>query len=168
MKALHVLAVSLVVVAAFSWYLVYQKNMEITGLAVYDSPALSTENYAQSELRLDDNTISLISGCKKLTMVADERQIISIKNGAKGKIDFRPTSHDLAEDILGNFGIEVLKVKIENLQDGAYFANLVLRQDDRFFVVDSRPSDAIALAVRSDAPIYVKNSLMDEFGEDVC
>jgi bifunctional DNase/RNase len=165
---LQALALSLAIVAAFSWYLVYNENQKITGMAVYGTPELSVDGYLETSINLNTNSIVLVSGCRQLTLSATEEQINSIMDGAGGVVDFRPTSHDLINDVLEHYGIDVLEVKIENVQDGAYFSRLVVRQGDRFFSVDSRPSDAIALAVRQNAPVYVRSSLMEDYGKDAC
>ena len=128
MKSLHVVALSLAVVAVFSWYLVYNENQKITGMAVYGTPELSVDGYLETSINLNTNSIVLVSGCRHLTLSTTEEQISSIKNGANGIVDFRPTSHDLINDVMEHYGIQVLKVKIETIHDGAYFAKLIVRQ----------------------------------------
>jgi bifunctional DNase/RNase len=59
-------------------------------------------------------------------------------------------------------------VKIESFSGGAYFAKLLLQQGNKILNLDSRPSDAIAIAVRTNAPVYVSKDIMTMMGENVC
>ena len=67
----------------------------------------------------------------------------------------RPMTHDLIKAILGQTGWHVQKVVIRGISGGAYLADLVLEKNGQTEVIDSRPSDAMAIAVRSDAKIFV-------------
>ncbi|MCS7225216.1 MAG: bifunctional nuclease family protein [Armatimonadetes bacterium] len=71
----------------------------------------------------------------------------------------RPMTHDLMRDILRELGIQLLRVEITDIQDNTFYACLVLRGNGRIQFVDARPSDAIALALRMDAPIYVSETV---------
>lgn len=88
-----------------------------------------------------------------------EAEAIRIK--VKGmKID-RPLTHDLLRDALEQLGARVEKIVIDNLEKGTFFAKLVLRTVAGEEVrVDARPSDAIALALRADAPIFVEEDVL--------
>lgn len=76
-----------------------------------------------------------------------------------GEAAARPLTHDLMKSALERVGVGVRKVVIHALRDRTYLANLVLERDGEDVVVDSRPSDAIALAVRFGQPIYVEPEL---------
>lgn len=73
----------------------------------------------------------------------------------------RPQTHDLLKSILEAFAVNVQEVVIHDLQDGTFYANIIL---DDGTIIDARPSDAIALAVRTHAPIYVLESVLEEAG----
>jgi len=86
---------------------------------------------------------------------------------ALNKIDpERPLSHDLFKTIMGNFQATVVKVIISKYENGTFFADLYLNTNDGTLILDSRPSDAIALAIRYKAPIYVNKEIMEEAGVD--
>jgi bifunctional DNase/RNase len=74
----------------------------------------------------------------------------------------RPLTHDLLRDALAALGASVSRVTVTELRDRTFFAELELRIDGRTVRVSSRPSDAIALAVRVDAPIYAAEDVLDE------
>jgi len=73
-----------------------------------------------------------------------------------------PLTHDLFFDLLLEVGVTVQRVVITELRESTYFAELVLGQGDRIMVLDSRPSDAIAMALRASAPIYVAQSVLNQ------
>jgi hypothetical protein len=76
----------------------------------------------------------------------------------------RPMTHDLIRDLLDALGADVVRVVITELRTATYFAEIVLRQGDRELPVSSRPSDAVAVAVRTGTPLYVADDLMDNEG----
>lgn len=81
------------------------------------------------------------------------------------KVDVpRPMTHDLMKDLLGALGAELVRVVVTEVRDGTYFAALELRSGGQQLSVSSRPSDAIALAARTEAPIFVADELMDTSG----
>jgi len=73
----------------------------------------------------------------------------------------RPLTHDLMLQTLETLGAEITSVVVVDLQEGTYYAELHLKQQDRTYLVDSRPSDAIALAVRRDIPVYANEDLLE-------
>jgi hypothetical protein len=74
----------------------------------------------------------------------------------------RPLTHDLFYDLLLQLGITVQRIVITELKESTYFAELILGQGDKVLVLDSRPSDAIAMALRASAPIYVTQQVLDQ------
>ena len=84
----------------------------------------------------------------------------------------RPLTHDLMTDILGQLEVQVLRVTVTELRDNTFYAAITILQDGSEVEIDSRPSDAIALAVRTDAPIFADDRVIEESaiefeGEDV-
>ena len=74
----------------------------------------------------------------------------------------RPMTHDLVVDVVDKTGYTVDRVEINDVEEETYFATIFLVKDDEVIEIDSRPSDAIAIAMRAEAPIYVtENVLMD-------
>ena len=76
----------------------------------------------------------------------------------------RPLTHDLLKSIIETLGGEVLHILISGLEKNTYFARIVLDVDGDTMEIDSRPSDAIALGVRVNAPIYVADEVMEQAG----
>ncbi len=76
----------------------------------------------------------------------------------------RPMTHDLLRDLFESVGAEVLDVVIDELREGTFFAKIRYIHEGDEDQLDSRPSDAVALAVRVDAPIYVAPDVLEEAG----
>jgi uncharacterized protein len=72
----------------------------------------------------------------------------------------RPMTHDLTRNLIRHLNSQLEKVVITELKDDTFFATLWLMQDNESITIDARPSDAIALALRADCPIYVAEQVM--------
>jgi len=76
----------------------------------------------------------------------------------------RPMTHDLVTDVLGHLEAEVISVTVTELRENTFYARITIQQNGSEIEVDSRPSDAIALAVRSGAKIFAADDVIDENG----
>jgi bifunctional DNase/RNase len=74
----------------------------------------------------------------------------------------RPLTHDLLRNVLESLGAQVLRINIVDLREDVFYARIVLRVGDREIEIDSRPSDALALAVRVHVPVFVEEAVMQE------
>ncbi|MCL6533499.1 MAG: bifunctional nuclease family protein [Armatimonadetes bacterium] len=77
----------------------------------------------------------------------------------------RPLTHDLMRNILMRLGVSVDRVVIDDLWQGTFYAKIYLLHGDEEIEIDSRPSDAIALALRFRAPIYMVESVLEAEGQ---
>ena len=73
----------------------------------------------------------------------------------------RPLTHDLMRNAFDELGVRVRQAVITAVRDNTFYAELHLSRGDELFVVDCRPSDAVAVALRADAPIFVNEAVMD-------
>jgi len=76
----------------------------------------------------------------------------------------RPMTHDLFTDVISELQAEVVRVEVTELRENTFYARITIVQDGRELEIDSRPSDAIALAVRCDARIYASDDVIAESG----
>ena len=76
----------------------------------------------------------------------------------------RPMTHDLLTEVVSELNGEVVKVTVTELRENTYFARITIVQDGQEVEIDSRPSDAIALAVRCEAQIFAADDVVDESG----
>jgi len=87
-------------------------------------------------------------------------EAISINSARNHEILPRPFTHDLFLDLCGKFGIALRYLQIDSIEDGIYYAQLVLVRENREEYLDCRPSDGIALALRGEVPIFVEESVL--------
>lgn len=76
----------------------------------------------------------------------------------------RPLTHDLLKSVIGELGGTVSHILVNDIQDNTFYARIVVEQGAHTVEIDARPSDAIALAVRTEVPIYVENHVIDQLG----
>ncbi len=76
----------------------------------------------------------------------------------------RPLTHDLLKIVLDTFQAKVVKIEVVALKDETYYAKIYIEGDNRLFVIDARPSDSIALAMRTKSTIFVDPKVMDQNG----
>jgi bifunctional DNase/RNase len=74
----------------------------------------------------------------------------------------RPMTHDLMRDLLEQLDVEVDRIVVTDLRDGTFYAEIQMRRNGSNYAVSSRPSDAIALAARTGAPIFAAEPVLDE------
>ena len=74
----------------------------------------------------------------------------------------RPMTHDLMKNVFTMVNIIVNKIEVNDLKDNTFFARIFLKLADQEFIIDSRPSDAIAIALRTKAPIFVDKQVIDK------
>jgi bifunctional DNase/RNase len=78
----------------------------------------------------------------------------------------RPMTHDLFAKVLGDLAVTLERVVVTELRDRTFHAELILARGDEVRTVSARPSDAIALAVRTGSPVYAEDAVLDEAGVD--
>ena len=128
-------------------------SLEIMGLTYSES---STGAYV---LILGDKNSQ-----RRLPIVIGSAEAESIAVGIEKHKNGRPHTHDLFLRFAHEVGVEIMEVVINRVRDGVYYAMLVCRQGDELTMVDARPSDAIAIAVRLGCEIYAYESVMEEAG----
>ncbi|MGC6532897.1 MAG: bifunctional nuclease domain-containing protein [Flavobacteriales bacterium] len=101
---------------------------------------------------------------RKLPIVIGGHEAQAIAIELEKMTPSRPLTHDLFKSFSHSFGIEVEEVIIYNLIEGIFFAKLIATQDGRKAEIDSRTSDAVALAVRFNCPIYCYDFILDSAG----
>jgi bifunctional DNase/RNase len=98
-----------------------------------------------------DRTLPIWIGLLEATAIATEME----------KIEFaRPMTHDLSVNLLRKMEINIPKIEISDLKDNTYYALITLKQGEREITVDARPSDAVAIALRAKAQIFVNESVL--------
>lgn len=78
----------------------------------------------------------------------------------------RPSTHDLIKNIFENLNTKILKTTIVDLKDNTFYANITIETNGIIKEIDSRPSDAIAIALRAKSPIFISQNIMHQVGMD--
>jgi bifunctional DNase/RNase len=107
------------------------------------------------------------SGTRYLPIWIGAGEATAIAFALEGVRPPRPLTHDLLKISLEALEATVSRVVVTEMRDGIYYADLVLARDGREITVSSRPSDAIALAARTEAPIFVSPQVLEESGVEI-
>jgi len=104
------------------------------------------------------------NGSRLLQIVIGLTEALAIDRRVKGVQLQRPMTHDLLANVIEALGGELEKIVVNDLQEHTFYAKLVIRHNGALVEVDSRPSDAIALGVASDVPLYIADHVLNEAG----
>ncbi len=106
-------------------------------------------------------------GTKRLPIAIGKFEANSIGMKLENLQPKRPITHDLIYTMLKTLGVNLIEVIITKVEEDIFYGEIVLEYDKKIYRIDSRPSDAIALAVRFDCPIYAYKSVIDKEGIDI-
>ncbi len=105
-----------------------------------------------------------LSGVRRLPIVIGSFEAQAIAVAMERMAPNRPLTHDLFKSTLDTFHIELKEVVINNLLDGIFYARLICLKDGDLYEIDSRTSDALAMAVRYSCPVYTYEFILDAAG----
>jgi len=131
-------------------------KLTITGL-VYNQTVVGTYGLVLSEE----------NGNRRFSVMIGEPEAQSIALKMNNKKSPRPLTHDLINSILNSFDAILQKVVIYDMVNDVFFSELHILKETKPIIIDARTSDAVALAVRSDCPIYIKSEILDIVGTEV-
>ena len=124
------------------------KEMRVAGLTV--DPFTNMPIIILKDME-DKSAVPIWIGLLEASAIATELEKIQLP---------RPMTHDLLKNILDNFKVDVVKIEINDLQDNTFYATIYLKMGNKKYAIDSRPSDAIAVALRANSPIYVSEDVI--------
>lgn len=130
--------------------------LNIIGL-VYNQTVVGTYGLVLSEA----------TGNRRFSVMIGEPEAQSIALKLNNKKSPRPLTHDLIHNILGIFLSKLEKVVIYNMVNDVFYSELHIHTSNGVQIVDARTSDAVALAVRSDSPVYIRTSILDIVGSAI-
>jgi bifunctional DNase/RNase len=105
-----------------------------------------------------------VNGMRRLPVIIGNTEAQAIAIALEGLVASRPLTHDLFKNTLDTLRTELREIIITDLREGVFFARLVLDRDGEIIEVDSRTSDALALATRFECPIYTYNNILETAG----
>lgn len=103
-----------------------------------------------------------VDGERIFPIVIGLHEAAAIERRLMGQVPPRPQTHELLSQVIQQMGGTIERVVINDLKDHTFYARLLIRQGEILLDVDSRPSDAIALGVATDVPIYVETHVLEE------
>ena len=106
--------------------------------------------------------LKTLDGNKFLPIWIGHPEAAAILVKLQGSPTPRPMTHDLVADMLGEMNAQVTKIAVTELRENTFYAVITLQVNGSEIDVDSRPSDALALAVRTSAPIFVADQVIDD------
>jgi bifunctional DNase/RNase len=121
---------------------------------------VSTITGPQAVVFLSDN------GERMVPIYIGPAEAISIDIALRKETTPRPMTHDLVKSIMDNCSIGIDRILIDDLDEQVFYARLMLRNGGREIEIDARPSDCIALAVRTDASIFIEQGILDKVSID--
>lgn len=108
-----------------------------------------------------------IGGTKRLPIVIGGFEAQAIAVALENMVPNRPLTHDLFKNTLESFNINIKEIIINQLTEGIFYSSLVCEKEGKEFNIDSRTSDAIAMAVRFNSPIYTYSSILEIAGVEM-
>ncbi|MFT4202745.1 MAG: bifunctional nuclease family protein [Chitinophagaceae bacterium] len=105
-----------------------------------------------------------VNGLRRLPIVIGSFEAQAIAVALERMQPSRPLTHDLMKNFMNAFGVELMEINITDLQEGIFYSKLVCISEKDTVEIDSRTSDAIALAVRFGCPIYTYDHILDNAG----
>lgn len=141
---------------------------EIVHEVIQQPYTIDNAGFVPTNISVIRNNVRLRSGCSQISFDVTEDQAFSISRALQGEIGARPLTHDIFIDVLRNFNVTLLGLRIERFDNEIYYARMFLRQSNEILDLDVRPSDAIALALRANQPLYIRESLLFEKGVNIC
>ena len=128
-------------------------KLEITGIA-----------YSQTQSGSYVLTLLEVAGKRKLPIVIGGFEAQAIAVELEKMVPSRPLTHDLFKSFCKSFGVDVKEILIYKFHEGVFYSKLICEKDGQQSEIDSRTSDAIAIGVRFNAPIYTLGKILDEVG----
>lgn len=122
---------------------------------------VNVEGVYQRDSATDTQRFVILSeGERRLTISIGPFEAHCIHMALDNQLPDRPMPHDLIKTIIDRLGGKLKAVEIDDLWNGVFYAKLILEGDEEMSI-DARPSDAVAIAIRCDAPIFVSDTILD-------
>jgi bifunctional DNase/RNase len=129
----------------------------------------SLEGFEEVNLvEVQGNVVAVGKDCKAIVATVSPERALYIKQGIDKTLDIRPNVYDIFDDTLRGYNITLESVKILSMNEGIYYGQMMLKQGNKILKIDARPSDAIALALRTDSKIFINSTLLKNYGVYIC
>ncbi|MBW2039086.1 MAG: bifunctional nuclease family protein [Deltaproteobacteria bacterium] len=126
------------------------REMKVSGLTV--DPFTNTPIVLLKDLE-EKEVVPIWIGFFEASAIATQLEKVQLS---------RPMTHDLMKNVLDTLGIKVIKIEVNDLRENTFYAIIHLEMDGAQYAIDARPSDSIALALRTNSPIYVEEEVIEK------
>ena len=141
--------------------------LSFAGVAVLN--LINFEDYViANTLQISGSTVIIGNNCTAIVSDTSPERAQAIDDGIKGIMQQRPNIYDIFAETLKSFNISLEYVTLDNFVNGTYYSNLYLKSGNKVLKLDTKPSDAIALALRTNSTIYLNKTLLNEIGKKIC
>lgn len=130
---------------------------------------INFDDYVTADvLQVNGNTVIIGNKCTAIVSDTSAERALAIQEGIEGVMEQRPNTWDIFAETLRSFNVSLEYITIDNFKNETYYANMYLKSTTKVLKLDTKPSDAIALALRTNSTIYINKTLLDEVGQNIC
>lgn len=130
---------------------------------------INFEDYVIADvLQVSGSTVIIGNNCTAIIAETSPERAQAIDDEIRGIMEQRPNTYDIFAETLKSFNISLEYVTLDNFINGTYYSNLYLKSANKVLKLDTKPSDAIALALKTNSTIYLNKALLNEVGEKIC
>ncbi len=129
----------------------------------------STDGFVEvNVLQVSGDSIIIGNNCTAIVATTSPERAQSIQQGIDGAMGERPNTHDTFAQVMKAFNITLEAVKFNGYDGKYYYSDIILRSGPKVLALDAMPSDAIALALRTNSTIYINSTLLAQIGKKIC
>ncbi|HLD85321.1 MAG TPA: bifunctional nuclease domain-containing protein [archaeon] len=130
--------------------------------------AVDFSGYVPLDIKIIGTNVRLSAECRAINFDITEDQALSIAKAMNMTSTPRPLPHDVFSDIIENFQIRHIASKIDRYEDRIYMAHMIFQSSNNVLEIDARPSDTIAISLRTGTKVYMDRKILEETGEKTC
>jgi len=129
---------------------------------------IDSTGFVVANVSIDGTTVTLANGCYEISFDVTDDQAYSIHRATERVMGARPLTHDILKDIMENFNISIKAARIERFGDEIYYARMFVQRNNNVLDIDLRPSDAIALSLRTGNELLINETMLRQKGTNIC
>jgi bifunctional DNase/RNase len=128
-----------------------------------------TNGYVKADvLEVQGNMVAVGHNCTAIIAQTSAERATALANAIAGITDSRPDVYEGFSNVLTSFNITLEAVLMNNFEKDTYYSDAIFILGDKAVQMDMKPSDAFVIALRSEAPIYINETILEKNGVDIC
>ena len=141
----------------------------ILGIYAISQDQFFSEDFVEiEEIAVEGTTLAVANGCTAMIAETSEERAQAIQDGLAGVIEDRPTIYDAFTEVMDAYNMTLVSMAITRRDSANYYSDLIIQSPTQTLRLDIKPSDAIALALRTGAKMYINRTLLEEDGVEWC